>query len=49
MFTAGYTTSASPRGIYYRHPEQINELLKQLPKKIQFAISGKHFGDGLGY
>lgn len=49
MFTAGFTTKASPRGIYYRHPENMETLLQTLPPRTAYAVTGKKFGEGGGY
>jgi hypothetical protein len=49
MFTAGFTTKASPRGIYYRHPEDMDGLLRGLSARQAYAVTGKAFGEGGGY
>ncbi len=50
MFTAGYDTKASPRGIFFRYPEQgMDELTRGMSAKTVYAVTGRKYGEGSGY
>lgn len=48
MLTAGFLTSASPRGIFFTPPSN-QKWTDTLKPQIAYAVTGKKFGKGLGY
>jgi hypothetical protein len=48
MLTSGFLTSASPRGVFFKHPSD-SQALSTLSPQIAYAVTGKRYGEGLGY
>jgi hypothetical protein len=48
MLTAGFLTSASSRGVFFRHPTD-PRALSALSPQVAYAVAGKRYGQGLGY
>ena len=48
MLTAGFLTSASPRGVFFRLPSD-RKPITALPARVAYAVTGKRYGQGMGY